>query len=183
MSKDPKRVKAGKRAKRKGNKFERQVAKRLEKWWGHGQFRKTPKSGGWSDQAAREGFRATGDVITTAQDFLFIVECKDEEGWHLEQFFTSTQGKLNDWLAQAVDQCPDYLYPVLVAKRNYQKPLIFFDKKAVTAEPWEEYPYSEIRGFAFHEKHYKNIFILMSFENFLKMEPEDFGKHGEQNSE
>lgn len=70
-SKDPKRVKAGKKSKTKGNNFERKVAKMLSQWWGS-KFYRTPMSGG---SKLKEGFHLAGDVVTDDLTFCFHTEC------------------------------------------------------------------------------------------------------------
>jgi hypothetical protein len=57
----------------KGNRLERPVAKLLQAWWG-GSFRRSPLSGGWDAE------RAPGDILTP-DDFPWVVECKNREGW------------------------------------------------------------------------------------------------------
>lgn len=74
----------------KGNKAEREVAGKIEKWWRRvepeARFVRTPLSGGWGGPDLRAGFNASGDLMTTAKHFPFAVEVKRREGWSLENF-------------------------------------------------------------------------------------------------
>jgi len=118
--KDPKRVAAGKRSKRKGNSNEREVAKMLAAWWGSGEWMRTPSSGGWGrSKQVRDDFNAAGDIVTTATDFPFCVEVKSEEGWELEQLLRSPEKcPIAKWWKQAVDETPEGKHPLLLFTRK-----------------------------------------------------------------
>lgn len=124
MSKDVKRVAAGKKSKRKGSSFELKIAKQLQEWWGDGQFARSPGSGGWGRPQHREGFNAAGDVITTSKTFPWCVECKHQEGWTLDQLLLNEGCIIWSWWEQAKDECPAGLIPLLIFKKNRQEPLI-----------------------------------------------------------
>ena len=120
--KDPKRVKAGKKSKRKGNSNERAVAKLLATWWGAGEFMRTPSSGGWGrSKQVRDDFNAAGDIVTTATDFPFCVEVKSEERWELEQLLTSPETcPIARWWKQAVEETPVGKSPLLLFTRKHR---------------------------------------------------------------
>lgn len=118
--KDPKRVAAGKRSKRKGNSNEREVAKLLAAWWGSGEWMRTPSSGGWGrSKQVRDDFNAAGDIVTTATDFPFCVEVKSEEGWELEQLLRSPDKcPIARWWKQAAEETPEGKHPLLLFTRK-----------------------------------------------------------------
>lgn len=122
--KDPKRVSAGKRSKRKGSSNENALAKLFSSWWGTGEWARTPSSGGWSTANVREAFRTCGDIITTAIDFKYCVEAKKAEGWCLEQLLTAPKSSLFQWWDQTVSETPKGLTPMLVAGRNRMERLV-----------------------------------------------------------
>lgn len=109
---------------RKGAEFERWVAKQLARWWASvepdAQFVRTPLSGGWSTPAARAGFRACGDVMTTAKRFPFAVEAKANQKIHQPSLF-------RDCWEQAVRQAEESepsLLPLLVYRVNRGRAMI-----------------------------------------------------------
>jgi len=118
--KDPVRVKAGRKAKRKGNSNEREVANLLAAWWGVGEFMRTPSSGGWGkSRQVRDDFNAAGDIVTTATDFPFCVEVKSEERWELEQLLTSPEKcPIARWWKQAERETPEGKAPLLLFTRK-----------------------------------------------------------------
>ena len=83
----------------KGKVAEREVARLLSEWWGQlepgAQFVRTPCSGGWSSREVRTGFRASGDIMTTAVRFSFTVESKRREGWSPANFDQHFSGQLS----------------------------------------------------------------------------------------
>lgn len=100
---------------RKGNGFEREVARAMKEWWDPvevAEWARTPMSGGWSSAANRAAFRACGDVMTTAASFPFSVECKRTERILQPAVMRAC------WL-QAVRQAEEAgLEPLLVYRRN-----------------------------------------------------------------
>ena len=105
------RSRAGKKAKRKGGTFERKIAKYLSEFWG-ASFHRTPASGG---SPLKGDFNMAGDLCTSDEDWMFHVECKNQEA-------------LNIWKAyeQAEENCKGY-EPIVVFKRNKSKPLLVID--------------------------------------------------------
>ncbi len=112
----------GAAAREKGNKWERDVCKVFQTLW-QCEFRRSPRSGGWDKRVA------PGDIIAINPDagFPLSVECKAQEGWSLDDMlFRPDKGTLPGFLRQAWgDALGAGLAPVLVAKRNFQPPLIF----------------------------------------------------------
>lgn len=131
MDKDPVRVAAGRKSKRKGNNNERTLAKKLQKWWGHGEWARTPSSGGWATKAVREAFKTCGDITTTAQDFPFCVEAKKQERWCIDQLLTGTAPIIWTWWKQTVEETPPGLIPLLVAGRNHMPDICMIRSKAL----------------------------------------------------
>ncbi len=171
--KDPKRVAAGKKAKRKGNSFERNIAKKFQAWWGKGHFRKTPSSGGWSTKEVREEFRTAGDIITTAEDFPFCCELKKQEGWNLEQLILNDSPIILKWWGQTVDETPEGMSPLLVFARNYIKPMVMFSLDGLG---WKLYDVVKYRSFRLDIPQEPIPSAIMSLEDFFKIPPSEFEK-------
>lgn len=79
-AKDPIRVKAGRKSRRKGNKRENEIAKELSLWWTSGKdnkaLRRSPLSGGW----LRKG--SDGDILPVSElteGFPFLIDVKDQK--------------------------------------------------------------------------------------------------------
>ena len=123
-AKNPNRVKAGRSAKRKGNSNERKLAKQFKEWWGHGEWAKTPSSGGWATKEVREDFRTCGDIITTAEDFPFCVEAKHQENWELLQLLSNANSPIYKFWAQTVEETPEPFIPLLIIRRNRREPVV-----------------------------------------------------------
>ena len=124
MTKDPMRVKAGKKSKRKGSSQELKLVKLFQSWWGKGEWARSPGSGGWGRPQNREGFRAAGDVITTAKDFPWCIEAKHVEGWTLDQLLLNEGCIIHSWWQQAVEETPESLRTILVFKKNRQQEMV-----------------------------------------------------------
>lgn len=113
----------GKMSRDKGARFEREIVKRLTKWWGS-EFQRTPQSGG--SQLA-SGWNLAGDVCTPDETFPFHVECKHVEGWDLSHLLTTPNGGLlGKWLEQACSEAAKGKTPLVVFKRNRHKPMAMF---------------------------------------------------------
>jgi hypothetical protein len=110
----------GKMSRDKGARFEREIVKRLTKWWG-AEFQRTPQSGG--SQLA-SGWNLAGDVCTPDETFPFHVECKHVEGWDLSHLLTSKEmGLFGKWLDQATDEAANGKIPLVIFKRNRHQPM------------------------------------------------------------
>ena len=123
-AKNPKRVAAGKKSRRKGSANENQLAKLFKGWWGEGKWARTPSSGGWATPAHRESFRTCGDIITTDTVFPYCIEAKKEEGWDLDQLLTAPRSRLYRWWDQVTGETPEGMTPMLVAGRNRRERLV-----------------------------------------------------------
>jgi hypothetical protein len=136
--KDPKRVAAGRRSKRKGNSNEREVARLLREWWGEGEFMRTPSSGGWGrSRQVRDDFNAAGDIVTTATDFPFCAEVKSEEGWELEQLLRSPDKcPIAKWWKQAEEETPAGKHPLLLFTRKLRPWFCLMDHEALASSLW-----------------------------------------------
>lgn len=184
--KDPKRQAAGRKSSRKGKGNERALAKLFRDWWGHGEWARTPLSGGWASKDAREGFRTCGDIITTAADFPFCIEAKKQEGWTLDQLIHNDKCIIFEWWNQAVSETPVGMIPLLVMARNHIPQAVAFAVSQVeplmlrhcpelmeqmNALPWEAYP-----SLHFWRVGDKFVIVIVSLENFLKINPDFFGR-------
>ena len=109
-------------SRKKGQRGERKLAKKLEAWWG-APFDRTPRSGG-----LRWGIRhdVRGDVVCEDPRFPFIVEEKNRESWDLVQFLGG-KGNIFKWWqqvwrdAQAVGRIP-----LLFIDKNYVGGYVIF---------------------------------------------------------
>lgn len=116
----------------KGAKAEREVAALLQAWWRQlepsARFVRTPGSGGWhgkSGAEVRAAFRASGDLMTTAERFPFAVEVKKKERWSEREFLAGRDSPVHAWFAQAVEAAaelprePSHTVPLLVFAKNH----------------------------------------------------------------
>ena len=109
------RVKAGKKAKRKGGSFERRVAKSLSEFWGS-EFFRTPASGG---SRLKKDYNLAGDVCTADDEWFFHIECKNQESLgNFWAFMVSDKNIVWKWWDQATTECPSHQVPVLVFTKN-----------------------------------------------------------------
>lgn len=103
----------------KGSKAEIEIAKKLKAWWSPfepAEFVRTPLSGGWGGKDLRAGFRASGDIMTTAEKFPFTIEVKRREGWAWSTLLAGKASPVWGYWGQAVGQ----------AKEMGGTPLLFF---------------------------------------------------------
>jgi len=121
----------GKHSRRKGKRKERQVAKILQEWWGIGEFRPTPSSGGWD---ASGKFRMKGDIVTTDDEFPFCVEIKNNEAWKFSTSLVSIRSKLHKFWEQNIEEAKECgLTPITIFTRNYHPLFVMMDEKMYTA--------------------------------------------------
>lgn len=112
-----------KNPKRKGNDYERKIAKLFTEWWGE-PFYRTPNSGGLGWQ----GKKIAGDLITP-DNFPFVVECKKEENWNFEQIIEG-RGIFYKWWEQVIrDAKKVEKLPLLVFSKNHSNDYIALYKK------------------------------------------------------
>lgn len=117
----------------KGQVAERVVAKLLAEWWAavdpSAQFIRTPLSGGWGTPTTRQGFRASGDIMTTSASFPFTVESKRREAWCPRRFVLGKASPVWGWWCQAVQQAVELsAEPMMWMRRNAAG--------GVVAPPW-----------------------------------------------
>lgn len=182
--KNPKRVAAGKKGKRKGNANERALAKLFAEWWGHGEWARTPMSGGWANKEVREGFRTCGDVITTAPDFPFCLEAKKQEGWTLDQLIHNDACVVHAWWKQAVEETPPGLVPLLIIARNHIPQAVVFAQEQMEGlcmqverpRDGHELAWSAHPCFIFEDHPKKTFLVITALENFMKVNPDIFGR-------
>lgn len=108
---------------RKGNTGEREVARELQAWWAarepEARFIRTPLSGGWSTPEIRTGFKASGDVMTTAASFPFVVEVKRREAWSVRNLVEGKRSPVWGWWGEAVaEACEARGVPMLWVRKN-----------------------------------------------------------------
>jgi hypothetical protein len=109
----------------KGSNFERKQAKLWSRWSGC-LFRRTPGSGGWSQNP--DEFGVSGDLVCDDDRFPFHFELKHREEWDLADLITDVRAKdsrsVREWWRQTVKSCPKNKVPVLVFKKNRMSPLL-----------------------------------------------------------
>lgn len=186
MSKDPVRVAAGRKSKRKGSSNERQLAHIFQAWWQVGTFARTPGSGSWSRPGNREEFKACGDIISSDKSFPFCVEAKNQEGWTLDQLIHNEKCVIHSWWKQTVDETPKGLVSLLLITRNHVPQAVIFSAGPMVglvnsigklnptdpSYPWAYYPH-----FCFDfVRDNGDLLIIMSLNNFFKISPDIFGR-------
>lgn len=89
----------------KGCRAEREVAAIIQGWWrrleAEAIFVRTPSSGGWATPAARAGFKASGDLMTTAARWPFCVEVKRREEWTWKNVHAGKPSPVWAWWIQS----------------------------------------------------------------------------------
>lgn len=119
----------------KGSRAERDVAKMIEAWWclveGDARFVRTPLSGGWGGPELRAGFRASGDLMTTAKRFPFAVEVKRRESFSWRTLVDGRQSPVWAWWAQTVRAADEMgATPMLWVRRSNEPWLVLLPEDA-----------------------------------------------------
>lgn len=103
-------------SKKKGDKFERDVAKILGDWWGF-KFSRTPMSGGASWLADNN---AVGDIVTPPEaKFPLVIECKSREGWTIDNVLLNNKEPHTWWSQVVTDSTKTGQTPCLIFKRKF----------------------------------------------------------------
>lgn len=102
---------------RKGSKFERDVAKILSEWSGI-ELTRTPRSGGMA-----ESFPADVMPKDRLERFAFMVECKHQEGWSVDALIRlwPDYKLVQSWWDQCMSArhyCGRFYIPLLLIKKN-----------------------------------------------------------------
>jgi hypothetical protein len=172
----------------KGNSAEREIAKVLADYWKpveDAKFVRTPLSGGWGGKDVRAGFRAGGDLMTTAKKWPFVVEVKRREGWSWAPFLSGKKSPVWGWWKQACaaakeleGEDPARAVPLLVFRKNREPWQVVLPHRVVMATTFPEvagtggmrawYP-KELGGVAglVHP-------ISTSFSRFLELDPREW---------
>lgn len=99
--------KRGKRAKRKGGQYEREIANKFQQTYGV-ELKRTPQSGGFAKKSEKaDDYRGDITIVDTKQMLLLHIECKAHKTLSLKQ-----------WLHQAESDCPKGRIPVVVFHRH-----------------------------------------------------------------
>ena len=124
---------------RKGSTFELKVAKLFAEWTGD-LVRRTPLSGGWGSAA----FGVQGDLVFSKVDSIHV-ECKNHEGWFLEDLIKAVRRRgttsLIAWWTQTVGESMGKL-PMLVFSRNGLDPLLMMrepDLAKISGAGWVQF--------------------------------------------
>lgn len=101
--KNEENVKRGKRAKRKGGQYERDIAKKFGERYGV-ELKRTPQSGGFAKKSSKaDDFRGDITLVDDTKQLLLHVECKCCKTWSLPA-----------WLRQAEEDSPEDRIPIVV---------------------------------------------------------------------
>lgn len=181
----------------KGSRNELVLAKLFKEWWGHGEWARTPMSGGWATPGHRDGFRTHGDIITTALDFPFTVEAKKQEKWSLDALLHNEGCPVHAWYDQAVKGTPRDVMPLLVAARNLIPQVVIFEaarmqillanlssadpaiKARLDADPchpWQLYPHMTFDRGVMNAVEGLPDFVILPLEYFFAIDPATFGR-------
>lgn len=121
-------------SKKKGDTFERKIAKELTEWWGY-QFNRSPQSGGASWGADNN---AVGDIVTPAEaNFPLVVECKHREEWTIDNVLLNNREPHTWWEQVIHDSGKVNKTPCLIFTRNRAKSYV--------ALPYDEEVYNDLR--------------------------------------
>lgn len=118
----------GRSQRAKGAGAELEVAALLQEWWRQLEpeaiFKRCPASGGWASPEARAGFRASGDLVTTALRFPFVVEVKRREIGTDKNLAAGFRHPVWGWWVQAQRQAREQgegAVPLLVFRRSREQ--------------------------------------------------------------
>lgn len=115
----------------KGNRNEREVARLLQSWWQSREpgceFIRTPLSGGWGTATTRGSFKASGDLMTTATQFPYVVEVKAREGWNVKNIMAGARSPVWSWWAQTVKAA---------LEQEGGIPMLWFKKRGTGSKPF-----------------------------------------------
>lgn len=102
-------------SKKKGDAFERKIAKELGSWWGE-KFNRSPQSGGASWASDNN---AVGDIVTPSySNFPLVIECKHRENWLIDNVLLNNK-EPHTWWSQVVnDSSKVNKVPCLIFTRN-----------------------------------------------------------------
>ena len=98
-----KRCKRGKKSRSKGSNYERTLAKKLMDAYPELDLARTPSSGGFKKQASNDIIRGDISNLSKEYEFLLHIEAKNQ-----------AKLKLQDWLKQAMDDCPAGKIPTVI---------------------------------------------------------------------
>jgi len=129
-TKDPKRVAAGVKSRRKGANFERKVANQFEKWLGIG-CRRTPMSGAYGEE-----WNMGGDLMFD-RPIPWFVELKRREGWRLESFFANNGGSALAfrWATKAKEEAfASGKVPLVIFSKNHTIPFIMVPERHIVGD-------------------------------------------------
>ncbi|BBM81318.1 putative resolvase [Staphylococcus phage KSAP7] len=102
-------------SKKKGDVFERKVAKELSDWWGY-PFSRSPQSGGASWGANNN---AVGDIVAPLEsNFPLVVECKHRENWIMDNVLLNNKEPHTWWEQVIGDSLQVNKTPCLIFTRN-----------------------------------------------------------------
>ena len=157
-------------SKKKGNRFEREVAKKLnEIFEGYirGEFKRTPSSGAYlggvnaekNKDLSREAKRTLTSDLIVPENFKYAVEIKSYKDIDLYGLLTGNKSKIYDWIDEVEETVGNEFDGwIIISKRNRGKWIVIFEH---TGE------------FRIVEKDLRfrygiKVYCIMSFEDFFK---------------
>lgn len=150
------RSKVGRRSKRKGNKFENDVAKILQSWWFPEKgfvFKRTPVSGGFS---SAKDFNVCGDIICSDPEFPFTVECKNNKAVKGLHDFLNPKSLLSKFWEQSKTEAEESKkFPLLVF--HWSNGPVFFVMPCLNNLNLKNYSFPH---FEFREEYADNVVIF-----------------------
>lgn len=173
---------------KKGPRGEKEVAKILMDWWRpafpNAVFVRTPGSGGWGGQSrihqyVKGGMRASGDLMTTCQEFPFSVEVKREQNWTHERMREGRPSPVWKWWIQAQTQANnDDLIPMLWFRHNREPWSVFipfeYAKRFQLPPPLYVWSYRALRGI----DHGPLLPVLYQGDLLVTADPRQFAEGG-----
>ncbi len=159
---ESKSTKRGIKSRGKGKRGERNICSVMQEWWGSGEMRPTPSSGGWDDTGQ---FKMRGDIVSSDKVFPFSVEVKNREEWKLGALFTSNKSPIHKYWEQAADATIDTdLIPMITFTKNYHPTFVGL--------PYSLYESigKQLYGFRYNKK--MDVYITL-IDEFVKYTKED----------
>lgn len=165
----------------KGSRAELEVAADLQAWWRKADraalFVRTPLSGGWGQPQHREGFKTSGDLMTTSEIFSWVVEVKRREGWSWSMLLAAKKSPVWGWWLQTENAAKEQKgTPVLFLRHNREEwsvmlPYGYMLALAYELKPMQAWNFDQMRVYPF-----QFLPALYSWEALKKINPTRFAR-------
>ncbi|RLC34619.1 hypothetical protein DRH14_02535 [Candidatus Shapirobacteria bacterium] len=109
--------------KKKGDRFEREIANKLSAWCGK-TLRRAPLSGGWPEK------KALGDIVCVddPEGFPFVISVKWRKTWALEDLFLPKSPLMKWWAEVEEIARKNRKIPMLILKKNRRAPFLIMSE-------------------------------------------------------